>query len=102
MRCSGIRLRRLPQCSMSLSASSEPVPGATEDRDRGRRIALVILALCAAPTVAAWLAYVLWQPPSRLNHRELIETPAISHPQLRRPGGSPFPPSPLRGTWGPL
>src|SRR2546430_16619224 len=97
MRCSGIRLRRLPQCSMSLSASREPVPGATEDRDRGRRIALVILALCAAPTVAAWLAYVLWQPPSRLNTGELIEGRALSAPQLRRADRSPVPLSPFRG-----
>src|SRR5206468_799114 len=72
-RCSGIRLRRLPPSSMSLSASSEPVPGAAEDRRRGRRIAFVILALCAAPTVAAWLAYFVWQPQSRLNYGELIE-----------------------------
>src|SRR5439155_993336 len=40
---------------MSLSASSEPIPGATEDRRRGRRIALAILAFCAAPPEAALL-----------------------------------------------
>src|SRR5256886_17108835 len=84
---------------MSPSASSEPVPGATEDRRRGRRTALVILALCAAPTVAAWLAYVLWQPQPRLNHGELIEARAISDPELRRLDGSPFRLSQLRGRW---
>src|SRR6267143_33875 len=90
MRCSGIRLRPLPHSSMSLSASSEPNPDITEDRTRGRRIALVILALCAAPTVAAWLAYVLWQPQPRLNHGELIEARSVSDPELRRLDGSPF------------
>ena len=84
---------------MSLSASSEPIPGTTEDRRRGRRVALVILALCAAPTVAAWLAYVLWQPRPRLNHGELIEARAISDPELRRLDGSPFRLSQLRGRW---
>jgi len=84
---------------MSLSASSEPIPGTTEDRHRGRRVALVILALCAAPTVAAWLVYVLWQPRPRLNHGELIEARAISDPELRRLDGSPFRLSQLRGRW---
>jgi len=84
---------------MSLSASSEPNPDITEDRTRGRRIALVILALCAAPTVAAWLVYVLWQPRPRLNHGELIEARAISDPELRRLDGSPFRLSQLRGRW---
>jgi len=84
---------------MSPSASGEPIPGATEDRRRGRRIALVILALCAAPTVAAWFAYVLWQPQPRLNHGELIEARAISDPELRRLDGSPFRLSQLRGRW---
>jgi len=84
---------------MSLSASSEPIPGAIENRRRGRRIAFVILALCAAPTVAAWLAYFAWQPQSRLNYGELIEARAISDPELRRLDGSPFRLSQLRGRW---
>src|SRR5213083_156888 len=98
-RCSGIRSRRLPPSSMSFSASSEPIPGATEDRRRGRRIAFVILAFCAAPTVAAWLAYFVWQPQSRLNYGELIEARAISDPELRTLDGSPFRLSQLRGRW---
>ena len=84
---------------MSLSASSEPIPGAIENRRRGRRIAFVVLALCAAPTVAAWLAYFVWQPQSRLNYGELIEARAISDPELRRLDGSPFRLSQLRGRW---
>ena len=84
---------------MSLSASSEPIPGTTDVRRRGRRIALVILALCAAPTIAAWLAYVLWQPQPRLNHGELIEARIISDPELRRLDGSPFRLSQLHGKW---
>ncbi len=84
---------------MSLSASSEPIPGATEDRSRGRRIAFVILALCAAPTIAAWLAYFVWQPQSLQNYGELIEARAISDPELRRLDGSAFRLSQLRGRW---
>src|SRR5258706_2826961 len=99
-RCSGIRLRRLPQSSMSLSASSEPIPDTTEDRRRGRRVAFAILALCAAPTVAAWLAYFVWQPQSRLNYGELIQARTITDPELRRLDGRPFRLSQLRGRGG--
>src|SRR5258705_4361867 len=99
-RCSGICLRRWQPCSMSLSVSSEPAPPpADERRRRGRRIALVILAFCAAPTVAAWFAYFVWQPQSRANYGELIEPRLLSDPELRRIDGSPFRLSQLRGKW---
>lgn len=84
---------------MSLSASSEPVPPADEQRRRGRRLALVILALCAAPTVAAWFAYFVWQPQSRTNYGELIEPRSLSDPELRRLEGGSFRFSQLRGKW---
>jgi hypothetical protein len=85
---------------MSLSVSSEPIPPApNERRRRGRRVALVILALCAAPTVAAWFAYFVWQPQSRTNYGELIEPRSLSDPELRRPDGGSFRLSQLRGKW---
>ncbi len=85
---------------MSSSASSEPVPRAAEAaRRRGRRIALVILAFCAAPTVAAWLAYFVWPPQSRVNYGELIEARALPDPGLRRLGRGFFRLSQLRGKW---
>ena len=85
---------------MSLSASSEPVPpSADEQRRRGRRVALMILALCAAPTVAAWLAYFVWQPHSRTNYGELVEPRPLSDPELYRLDGGRFRISELRGKW---
>jgi cytochrome oxidase Cu insertion factor (SCO1/SenC/PrrC family) len=60
---------------------------------------LVILALCAAPTVAAWLAYFVWQPGSRSNYGELIAPRILSDPELRRPDGGEFRLSQLRGKW---
>ena len=85
---------------MSLSASSEPVPlPPDEQQRRGRRVALVILALCAAPTVAAWFAYFVWQPQSRTNYGELIEPRSLSDPELRRLDGGSFRLSQLRGKW---
>src|SRR5262245_33411526 len=98
--CSGTRSRRSPQSSMSPWASSEPVPSqGGEQQRRGRRVALLILALCAAPTVAAWFAYFVWQPQSRTNYGDLIEPHPLSDPELRRLDGGAFRLSQLRGRW---
>jgi hypothetical protein len=66
---------------------------------RGRRVALVILVLCAAPSVAAWFAYFVWQPESRANYGELIEPHPFSDPGLRRLDRGFFRLSQLRGKW---
>jgi cytochrome oxidase Cu insertion factor (SCO1/SenC/PrrC family) len=85
---------------MSSSVSGEPAPPlADEQRRRGRRVAIMILALCAVPTVAAWLAYFVWPPGSRSNYGELIAPHALSDPELRRPDGGEFRLSQLRGKW---
>jgi ferric-dicitrate binding protein FerR (iron transport regulator) len=68
-------------------------------RRRGRRVALLILALCAMPTVAAWLAYFVWQPESRANYGELIEPRQLRDSELRLLDGRPFRLSQLRGKW---
>jgi len=85
---------------MSSSASGEPAPSPTESRRRrGRRTAIAIFALCAAPTVAAWLAYFVWPPQSKGNYGDLIEPHPISDLALRGPDGSSFKLSQLRGKW---
>jgi len=66
---------------------------------RGRRIALVILVLCAAPFVAAWFAYFVWQPGSRANYGELIDARPLADPQLSDLDGKPFRLSQLHGKW---
>lgn len=80
------------------SASSEQ---STDDsrRHRSRRLALVVLALCAAPFVAAWLAYFLWPPQSRVNYGDLIEARPLADPVLRGTDAKPFRLSQLRGKW---
>jgi hypothetical protein len=84
--------------SPSASDGSAP-PRADEQRRRGRRVALLILALCAAPTAAAWFAYFVWQPGSRSNYGELIDPRSLSDPELRRLDGGAFRLSELRGKW---
>jgi hypothetical protein len=85
---------------MSSSASGEPDPQQIDEQQRrGRRVALVILALCAAPTILAWFAYFVWQPQSRANYGELIEPRPLPDPELRRLDGDAFRLSQLRGRW---
>ncbi|HUL93100.1 MAG TPA: cytochrome C oxidase subunit I [Burkholderiales bacterium] len=59
----------------------------------------MILALCSAPTVAAWLAYFVWQPQSRTNYGDLIEPRPLSDREMRRLDGGSFRLSQLRGKW---
>jgi ferric-dicitrate binding protein FerR (iron transport regulator) len=85
---------------MSPWASSEPAPPqADERRGHARRVAFLILALCAAPTAAAWFAYFVWPPHSRTNYGELIEPRPLPDPELRRLDGSAYRLSQLRGKW---
>jgi hypothetical protein len=85
---------------MSFSASGETIPPQDDEQRRhGRRVALLILAFCAAPTVAAWLAYFVWQPQSRSNYGELIEPRALPDPELRGLDGGSFRLSQLRHKW---
>lgn len=60
---------------------------------------MAILALCAAPFAAAWFAYFVWQPQSRMNYGELIESHPLTDPELHRLDGASFRLSQLRGKW---
>lgn len=85
---------------MSSSTSGESIRAAAEARRlRGRRVALAILALCAAPAVAAWLAVFVWPPQSRTNYGELIEARPLADAEMRGLDGRVFRLSQLRGKW---
>jgi len=55
--------------------------------------------MCAAPTVAAWFAYFVWQPQTRVNYGELIEAHPLPEFELRGLDGGRFDLSQLRGKW---
>jgi ferric-dicitrate binding protein FerR (iron transport regulator) len=68
-------------------------------RRRSRLQALAILAVCAAPTVAALVAYYGWQPHDRTNYGELIEARPVPAVRLERLDGKPFAFDALKGKW---
>jgi cytochrome oxidase Cu insertion factor (SCO1/SenC/PrrC family) len=81
---------------------SSSAPGGSAPDALARRRAwpvLAILALCAAPVVAAWLAYFVWPPASRSNYGELIEPRPLPDPQLERSAGGAIRLSALHGKW---
>ncbi|MGZ8155292.1 MAG: SCO family protein [Burkholderiales bacterium] len=59
----------------------------------------LILAVCAAPIVASYLAFYVWQPASHVNYGELLEPRAVPDGALRRLDGLAFRFSELRGSW---
>jgi cytochrome oxidase Cu insertion factor (SCO1/SenC/PrrC family) len=73
----------------------------TEDAQRrsGRLKAFFILLVCAAPTIAAYLAFYVWQPQGRVNYGELIEPRPVAPLALFAADGRPFSFADLRGKW---
>ena len=66
----------------------------------GRVKMLLVLALCAAPVVASYLAYFVIKPEGRSNYGSLIQ-PTRSMPELalQRLDGRALPGQALRGQW---
>jgi cytochrome oxidase Cu insertion factor (SCO1/SenC/PrrC family) len=86
---------------MSTSASSpaaqRPDPGRA--RRRGRLIALAVLAACAVPVVAGYLAYHFFPPAGRVNYGELVDAKVLPARGLHTVDGAPFGLDALRGKW---
>jgi len=74
----------------------DPVPVA--QRRRGRRIALTILALCAAPIILGTLAFYFFPPHGRVNYGRLIPPRPFALP-ARLDSGAPLGPAALDGKW---
>ena len=72
----------------------------TEQKKSSRLTLWLILAICAAPIVAALVAYFFWQPQSRNNYGSLIQPqrplPALATSTLN---GQAFDLRSLRGKW---
>lgn len=67
----------------------------------GRLRMLMVLAVCAAPVVASYLAYYVFKPQGRANYGALVEPPR-DWPQampLASLDGRPVAPNALQGQW---
>jgi len=69
-------------------------------RPRRRTFTLwVLLALCAAPIVASYLAYYVWRPSGHINYGDLIAPARLPDDLLETSDGKPFRWSDLKGEW---
>jgi cytochrome oxidase Cu insertion factor (SCO1/SenC/PrrC family) len=59
----------------------------------------LLIALCAAPVAAAYVAFYLWQPSGHVNYGELLEPQPLPDIALKLDDGSPWRVSDLRGKW---
>ncbi|MDD4880841.1 MAG: hypothetical protein PHR30_15980 [Gallionellaceae bacterium] len=66
---------------------------------RGQARLLMLLALFAAPLLAAWLAYAYVPPVRTGNYGELLTPTGLVLPPLAGPAGQVMPWAALRGKW---
>jgi cytochrome oxidase Cu insertion factor (SCO1/SenC/PrrC family) len=59
----------------------------------------LLLALCAAPVVASYVAYHFWQPSGQVNHGELLPPQPLPDAHFRLIDGTPFQLHQLKGKW---
>jgi cytochrome oxidase Cu insertion factor (SCO1/SenC/PrrC family) len=91
---------------VQLSIHSLPQPAQMQAQQRtrtGRWKMLMVLAVCAAPVLASYLAYYVFKPQGRSNYGDLIEPPrpmpSDALLMLRSADGQPVLASSLKGQW---
>ena len=72
---------------------------ASASHNRNRRVLWLVLALCAAPAIASYLAYYFWRPSAHVNYGELLEPRTLPDAELVTLQGKPFRLSDLKGVW---
>ena len=64
-----------------------------------RRTLWLILAVCVAPFIGSFLAYLYWQPTSHINYGELLPAAELPVAQFKLSDGTAFDLAQLRGKW---
>jgi len=72
---------------------------AAAPKRRSRLTLWLILAVCAAPLAAAYLAFYFWRPTSHVNYGELLAPRPVTDMSFQRLDGKPFRFPELKGEW---
>jgi len=93
----------VPPEALNFAVHSLPAPllDAAAERQRSGRIKmLLMLAACAAPVVASYIAYFVWRPEGRSNYSTLIQpTRPLPDLPLTALDGTPVNAASLKGQW---
>jgi hypothetical protein len=73
--------------------------GPEQTRKRNRRTLWLLLAVCAAPVIASYIAYYFWRPASHVNYGTLLEPHPLPDAQLVALDGKAFRLSDMKGEW---
>jgi hypothetical protein len=68
-------------------------------RKRNRRTLWLLVAVCAAPIIASYIAYNFWHPAAHVNYGTLIEPRPLPDAELVTLDGKGFRLSALKGEW---
>ena len=60
---------------------------------------MLVMAICAAPVIAAWLAFFVFPPGKLMNYGELIEARSLPDTALPLLDGKPFRLAEMKGRW---
>jgi len=66
---------------------------------RNATVVWLLIAVCAAPVIASYLAYYVWQPVGRVNYGELLRPRKLPDAGLAHVNGSAFRWGELKGKW---
>ena len=94
-----------PDSALLVSFSVHSLPStndaALRRTERGRRLMLLVLLVCAAPVIASYFTYFVLRPQARTNYSELIEPtrPMPAALALADFAGAPVAAASLRGQW---
>lgn len=72
---------------------------ATAVRRRSRLTLWLIIAVCAAPMVASYIAYYVWHPSGHVNYGELLEPRPMPGTPLTALDGATFGFHDVKGSW---
>lgn len=81
------------------SPSSDASPQSSPQPRRSRWILWLLIALCAAPIVASYVAYYLWRPDGQVNYGELLTPRLLPDVALQSIDDTPFRFSDVQRRW---
>lgn len=65
----------------------------------GRKILLILAAVCVLPLLASYAMYFLWRPDSTMNYGQLMSPQALPTEAMTTVDGKPFEFASLKGRW---